>query len=1142
MGLGITNILIVSKYETKLLVRGWFFKVFAFLALFAAVIIGSIYILSPNQQAQMVNKSVIPYMFMLVMNLGQAVVSVFLASEYLKRDKQLDTSEVFYTRPLSNAEYLLGKMWATLKVFFILDLAVALIALVMSLIKYGFALDYLSYIWYFLLLSVPTLVFIVGLSTTLMLILNNQAITMVILLAYIGVTLFYIDNLYYYLFDYIGFNLPMLKSVVTGFSGLSRLINHRLCYLLLGIGLIFTDVSLFHRLANSRYSLLPWRIAAVVFLAGGLFAGYRHVHTYKVDERFRTDMVELDNKYVHIGGAVAQSCELTVSQSGDSLSIKANMTVSPREDAGQLVFTLNPGFNVYNVTAAGHKVKTERLKHLIVLSFDETLRKDEPVNLVIEYGGRADDRICYLDITPEKLIENVKALNMLNVGKRYIFQEKDFTMLTPESYWYPRPGVAYSDQSPEWQMSYFTDFKVNVTPNPGLTPISQGMCTANGDSTVYTFVPESSLPSVSLIIGEYTSKSITVDSTQYIVWKLGDWDDQFEVFDSIRDTIPYIIRSRRRTMEYQSDMVYPFKRLSIVEVPVQFTSYKRVWTSAYEQLQPEMALVHERGFDMPRFQFRNMKRMYSGNGRNNWNRRNNNMSEKEILLNILNNSFSFLTEQGNMSGSSRNGQWTMTQVDNPYYYRPLFYNFRYNVYSSDWPMANRMIESMTTTTQNRQNDWMRRMNGLSEDEKALILMGKYDFDRIMSDPDWEDLADNALALKTKDFFAPVSASMGYETLVDSLSAKTREREFTNVSFDSILDWVQSHSGINLQSRIEAWNEQARLACYKIGSPVITTVVTDTADIYQAELAIENISDNPGYVGVEFVFYETENAGDEDKPKSMVIGIDAHETRRIVTHWFNLPSYININTMLASNLPHQVNLNNSDWSTYEGTDLTPEGVYPVRGGVDNTLPGEIIVDNEDQGLFSLSRPLRTGYLSKWIDKAREKNNEFTYEGFSDWRTYSQWTLVTDQNLYGDYIRSAYIISPGDGGQYARWSVPVTVAGVYDVYYYASPNMYNNNNNRNRRWNNNNNNWNNNNNNGRRVTNEYNFEIEQFNMQDRVSMNMFRADEGWNLLGTFRFEADTVRVTLNNRSGIRVIVADAVRLVKRENSRISPAEAN
>ena len=69
MRIGLTNIRIVSRYETKLLVRGWFFKVFAFLALLASVILGSIYILSPYQQAQMVNRSVIPYMFMLVSRL-----------------------------------------------------------------------------------------------------------------------------------------------------------------------------------------------------------------------------------------------------------------------------------------------------------------------------------------------------------------------------------------------------------------------------------------------------------------------------------------------------------------------------------------------------------------------------------------------------------------------------------------------------------------------------------------------------------------------------------------------------------------------------------------------------------------------------------------------------------------------------------------------------------------------------------------------------------------------------------------------------------------------------------------------------------------------------------------------------------------
>lgn len=53
----------------------------------------------------------IPYLILLLLNTGQAVIAIFLASDFLKRDKKLDTSEVFYVRPLSNAEYVIGKIW-----------------------------------------------------------------------------------------------------------------------------------------------------------------------------------------------------------------------------------------------------------------------------------------------------------------------------------------------------------------------------------------------------------------------------------------------------------------------------------------------------------------------------------------------------------------------------------------------------------------------------------------------------------------------------------------------------------------------------------------------------------------------------------------------------------------------------------------------------------------------------------------------------------------------------------------------------------------------------------------------------------------------------------------------------------------------
>lgn len=50
--------------------------------------------------------------------------------------------------------------------------------------------DWMAYLLYFLLISVPTLIFIIGLAIFLMLVLKNQALTFVLLLGYIGLTVF----------------------------------------------------------------------------------------------------------------------------------------------------------------------------------------------------------------------------------------------------------------------------------------------------------------------------------------------------------------------------------------------------------------------------------------------------------------------------------------------------------------------------------------------------------------------------------------------------------------------------------------------------------------------------------------------------------------------------------------------------------------------------------------------------------------------------------------------------------------------------------------------------------------------------------------------------------------------------------------
>ncbi len=979
---GLRNISAVSKYETKLLVRSWFFKVFSILALIASSVFGAWVLYSEVQVSKSI-RSVVPYAILLIMNVGQAIVSIFLSSEYLKRDKQLDTSEVFYTRPLSNAEYLLGKMWATLRVFLVLDLIVLAIALVMSMIKLGFHLDYLSFIWYFLLLCVPTIVFIAGLSTTLMLVLKNQALTLLLLLAYIGITLFYIDDIYYYLFDYIGFNLPMLKSSITGFGNLGALITHRACYLLLGIGLILSSISLFRRLPNSRYSLLPWRIAAVLFLLAGLYASYRHVARYTDNEKYRNEIIALNNLHVQDPKMEVDSCLLEVKQEGDYMALTANMTVKPIQPSNEFTFCLNPGFVVKRVTSNGQEIAYNRNEHLFIVDFGHTIDIGEVTQLSIEYGGMIDERICYLDIPKELLLENVKVLNMLNVSKRYAFQSSKYVMYTPESYWYPRPGVCYSDESPDWQQSYFTKYSAVITPNKGLTAITQGQRSINADSVSVLYRSRYPLQSLSLFIGDYISKSIEVDSTLYSVWELDGYDDGFSVFDSIRDTIPAILRDIRRNYELQTGLTYPFDRFSLVEVPAHFATYSRAWTKSQEVLQPEMALIAERGYFNRQFDFKTQMK---------WARyRNDIRSEKEVILSVLMGSLYFMNSSTGFRVSRNRTSFNVNTVSNPYYIFPLMYNFRYNIYSSKLSIANRLIEVFIQGNNQWSNQRIRETNGMSNDEKALLLMQKYTFSELLSDTKYKDLLDNIINLKSQYLFSEAQEKMGLDAFRDSLYNMIKANEFSNLSFEYLLERMGELSGTDILSGINQYDDKIQLAEFLIGTPAVINIVNDKEDIYQAEITINNISDVSGYVRLELNFYNGgESASGEDRPNRWLVHFEPHQAKRIVSLWNSPPNSFVINTLMSSNLPQMITSNAGPAT--KSTVKTPDGEYIVndpRMFVDN----EIIVDNEDDSLFVLSRPDKAGLLTTWIDNAN-KDEEFKYFPFNTWRAPYKWTPVTD----------------------------------------------------------------------------------------------------------------------------------------------------
>ncbi len=1344
------NIQSVAKYESKLLMRSWFYRIFLVLAVlvlcvfnFGALVAdgGGIWLM----KALPAN---IPYVNLMFLNTGQAIIAVFLSSEFLKSDKKLDTSEVFYVHPLSNAEYVIGKIIGNMGVFFRLDLFIIVLVILFNIIS-GVSIDWIAYLVYFLLICIPTLIYIFGLSVGLMLLLKSQAITFVILLGYIALTLFYIGDKFYYLFDYMVYNLPLVKSTIVGFSNWSVLINHRMIYLLLGIGFISLAIYLFRRLPNTKYGSYRWLFLSLLFIAMGVWAAYNHVATITKSEKMRRLYTEVNNQYVNSPKMVIDHYDISVTQHPKKIASEVEMRAVALERATVFTFCLNPGLEVDEVTENERQLSFRRDHQILLVDFGREIAPGDSVQFSVKYEGSVDDGFCYLDI-PAELLEEEYASQMFKIDKKYSFQDKNYLLFTPETYWYPRPGTSYSNENPDWQQAYFSHFRLKVKTMNELKALSQGTMKwpivkrtevevdepdeekgdfaalreeehggrerfsrgdsarlsgrdrdaippfvrdrdttrtfdrnrdttrtfdsdrdsprafrrdrdttdtfrrgrdstrvfnrdsirrqrgnreersggdanfearggrdgerggraaaggeyrerANGEGrsfegrgpegrrsegrgsedrspegrspvgrgsegrasggmapgesgqgggpprgerfsaqammasdsvtdkvaemakkktkivtevtydSIFIYETDFLTPSISLIIGDYEQKSVDVDETLFSIWYLKGHDYFSTVFASIADTIPAQIRERRRAIEVAYSLDFSFNRFSLVEVPVQFYSYMRTWTQAQEVMQPEMVLLPEKGSlingaDVVK-RVEDNKKQARRHGQE--------ISDEEAAMLVLNQLLRlFERTESNFDWSRDRGSVNVSMSANPYFVFPQLYNFRYNIFSSEWPIANRLIELYLQDKADN-NNWIRQMNGISNNEKANLLMEQAPFKELLADPEHRDLLDNVTSLKANYLFAYAEENVGYKEYRDSLRAVLQRNIFTNLRFEHLLDTMGMMAGVDLHKPLQTWNNPTPLPVYIFGTPEVTQITNRDKEVYVIKLQITNDSDYDGVINIEI---NTAGQAIYDPRAKRKVPFKAHETKNLVSVWDEAPRNILINTLISANLPNQINLPISNIIRERNKTIDEEGDF-ILENASYSIPGEVIVDNEDSLLFVLSSPEVVGLLPKWLDQVDD--NSFRYSGVSDWRPPLQWTLTTHDKYYGTHIRSAYVIKSGSGGQTATWKIPVPEAGQYDLFYYVyKPDELRRLRGRGRG--------------GRGASGgeaEYHFKVRYDEEEENAYINLQRSDEGWSILGSYFFSDDTVQVVLGNDCKLRTVTADAVKIVRR-----------
>jgi ABC-type transport system involved in multi-copper enzyme maturation permease subunit len=1109
------NITSIAKYEITTLLRSWFFRIFALLAIVILFFFNLATLVLDNGGNWNIRaiSSAIPYVNLLLLNTVQAIIAIFLASDFLKRDKKLDTTDVIYIRSMSNGEYVAGKTIGNLVVFTILNLIILSEALIFNLISTDVSVNWMAYLSYYLIISLPTLIFILGLSFFVMSILKNQAITFIILLGYVAVTIFYLNTKYYYLFDYMAYSMPLMSSDFIGFGNVQAIIVHRGMYTCFGIAFIFLTVSLLKRLPQSPFSNKVTLIPALIFFVAGIWLGDKHVSSFVQNQKLRTDMRSLNDANQTVPRLKVESYQIGLNHKGENLEVTAKLKVSNplKETISHFVFSLNPGLKVNKVSFNGRDVEIKRELQLIEFS-GAKLEPGESAELEFSYSGSVNEAGSFLDVD-DKTIEEPFRANMFQIDKRSAIVSSDFVLLTRESSWYPIAGTGFGKQSKQWMQKQFSNFEITVNTKPGLTAISQGKMEEK-DGTFH-FTNKHNLPQISLVIGNYDLKAEKIDGLDFSLYYRKGHDYFTKFFEPVKDTITTLISTALKDYERSVDMYYPFERVTMVEVPAQFFSYPRTFIGEREQVQPETILFPEKGLMVDEADFAgSVTRMERWGGRGNDVQTT--PEEKKIMA--FNNFLSMFTQAAGRPNFSQNqGQTQIAEKANPLYIFPLFYNHAYFVQSEQWPITDRIFESyLKKATASGAMGWMRNMQGMTENEQANLALLDYSFAQLLNDPEKIQIIDNVIQLKGQALFSIIKRKAGDEAFDDFMFYFLKSIKFNSTTIEDFNSRIQQQFNTDLIPYMGKWFNSKELPGYLIGSVKAVNVLDGDRLKTMVKFKITNSEKTEGIVLVQFRLGEGGGpgrgrfggGGANMETIDKLLYLEGKQTKEVSYLLDGTPRNITINTLTSLNIPAELmlpleNIEQDIKATpFEGEKITD---VPVR----LAEPGEYICDDEDS-TFKYTVSDDKSLLQKIL--LNEDQTKERFIAFNTWHAPRTWRATTNSGFFGKFIRSAHYIRSGTGNKKAFWNIPIKGDGTYEVFTYLTKS----NNRRGRR--------------DQEASGEYTYTIHHNAEKEDAVIDIKTIDEGWNSLGSFYFSGDTVKVELSNKLAAQVVVADAIKLVK------------
>ncbi len=1144
--MNLINIWNVAVYESKTLFRSWFFRIFSILALF--ILFGTNMGIFGEANARWTYRAIaanMPYINVLFINVAQAVIAVFLASDFLKRDKKLDTTEVIYARPLTNGEYVVGKTLGILVLFLGLVLMALSMSLIFNLVKKDVPVIWEAYLYYPLLINLPTLVFILGLSFFMMILFRSQAVTFLVLLGYIGLALAYFQDKLYGMLDYMAFNFPMVYSDFIGFADPQRIILHRLAYLMLGVGFIFATIRFLNRLPQTgRWNFLNLFLF-IAFLAGGLWMGYRYYDSFNETAEKREQYLLLNNRYAGAYVVDVLSNQIEVEQDGSRLRLSSSMRFwnQGRETLDTLIFSLNPGLKIDSIVDRQGPVEYLRTEQIIKLIPGNELAPGRRGSLSFYFSGIPDGSVAYLDI-PREQVEELKRAAVATFDKEPGIIHPDFMLLTPELNWYPRAGVGFNMRNFQPQELDFASFNLTVRPDSGMVAIAPGRVeTIEGG---YRFSPEQDLSVLPLVIAPLERRSMTIDEVEYNLYLDPSHDYFSGYFSEIGDTIEALIREEKDNYELDElDLYYSFNRINLVEVPIQYHAYERPYIQTVETILPEMILMPEKGAGINTLDFERFKKAEERRDRERENKRSPREIQVDQFKRFLQNTFfnaSISTRGGDFGRMGGQGENLTVYNENlysknPYCVFPLYYSYVTGISSTEYPVLNSMLEIYLKEgfdVDMRQGF----TGGITDKERANLALQDKSMVELFGE--WDTELTSSLINQTGSFIiSALQNRVGMSDFDYFFYYYLEDHAFSEISFDQFSRDFYNEFGVEIEPYLAVINRGGGMATFKISPPDYLQTRDDIGDVYLVRYRISNVGDARGLVDMTFRIMGQGGFGGGGgmSEERRFHEVDPGETRDIQVVLYDRPMMMSVNTLISGNIPSSYN-NFLRSATEVEHAVLDEYELPTDKEVNFTYEDEYVVDNEDEGFYAYSVS-HESKLKQYIDSRKVKEEGLKYESLNEWWTPANWTPVAHSAYYGETVRSAMAIRSGDGANYVTWTTVLPENGFYDVYAYIPVSAMVQRPSRRDRGSSEGGSPGEGGQGGERRFGpefadrgaDYNYIISSNEGSEEVVLELNNPEEGWNRIGSFHFPADTAVVRLSNKTDGRRVIADAVKWVRR-----------